>query len=285
MTLQSTGKLSMSDAASNLSLSYPVSLSTLYGYGGVVPGSGKVSFSNLYGVANASGAVPSGARVNLQPRNLALSNASPVTSWDVLTQANSAKRPVFRTTGGFLNKSYISFLATSSQFLYAPSAITMQCGTNAGYTAVMLLKFRDPASDWERVYQGYPGSSTTNDYMNFTRYTQRVQTKYDGSGYRSPTQTFSQNTWYTYAFRVSGTTSQTRRDNTVVDSSTGGAALSNCSLNLGVAANIYGGAPSVANSGGNGNIDIGALFIYDRALSDYEMNTIYTYVSTGRAQS
>jgi hypothetical protein len=54
-------------------------------------------------------------------------------------------------------------------------------------------------------------------------------------------------------------------------------------MNFSIAANIYGGPPSTPTSGNFAQIDMGALIMYPRALSDTDMTDLYNYVNNGLA--
>jgi hypothetical protein len=232
--------------------------------------------------------LPAGARVDCQAKNLSLSNNTAVSTWNVLIQNTASKRPIYFSSGGYMNRSYVQFTAASMQFLHSPdgSPITMNCSTGNGYTMFVLMQFRSPNADWERVLQGYTPANLNEDFMTFHKLgnTMRIQAKYQTSTYMAPTNFLYQaNTYYVFSVRVTPSGQEVRVNN-IVQLTAAGGFLNNHQLHLGLAANIFGGLPSVARNNQFGNIDVAALLIYDKRLTDTEMTSVYDYLINGNAQ-
>ena len=239
--------------------------------------------------------IPENPVLSLQPKELAatLANGAAVSTWGTkFIQASTSKRPIFRTTGGLTNGSYVSFTPSSQQFLYSSSPLTMNCALNGGLTYIISVRMKDPKTDWERILQGTLSTDTSTDLISINRDSSNAKLTFNfpGVAYKIPTTTVAQNTWYTYTVRCSNPTNignplnnvVIKRDNVTV-MTTSSTSLQNIVVNLGLGANIYGGAPSSAESANYGNIDIGAFIFYDRALSDADLSLLYDYVAAGSA--
>jgi len=226
--------------------------------------------------------LPTGAVWNLQAKTLTSGSLS---NWGPFTQANSSKRPVSYTTGGFQNGAYVSFNG-SSTFMYTYNQ-TFNAGTNGGHSIGMLIKFKTPVGAWERVIEGLAvGNNTNETFMIFRAGADPLMVFHaPAPTFQYPTDTFAQNTWYiwTYRFRNSDKNCVIKRDTTVLQNKTVTGNSVNFSINASFGVNSYGGDVSAGTTGQYGNFDIGALIIYDRPLSDTEMTNLYAYLSNGNA--
>ena len=248
----------------------------------------KLSTRRTVLVSNASnGILPGTPKVRLETKDISLANAVTVGSWGELVQSNTAKRPVYYTSGGFLGASYVSFARASSQFMHTPdvSPITMNCSTNGGFTMCALVKFKDPLLAWERLFHAELSTDTSSNFAYTSRdnATSNLQVKY-GAATVSTTvaNTIVQNQWAVYALRVTPTSLQLFKNNVEILSAAG-ATLSNNTLHIGLCANISGGLPSAATAGLL-NADIAGFYMYDRALNNIELSQLYAYLLNGRAQ-
>jgi hypothetical protein len=215
--------------------------------------------------------------------------AGSVSTWDVFQQPNSARQPVCVTTGGFNGGAYVQFVRANQRFMYATNqAISI----SSGFTYFLIQRWNTPVNAWERVLQCQSTADNVNEAWVINRYdTQQNMTFHfnrPGLTYATPaSQNFTNGQWYVYSYRYNATnnTLQIRRNNSTIHSvSPANVGPLTYTMNCCLGANSYGVAVTAANSG-FGTFDLGAFIVYDKALTDAEMDSTYAWLAGGGATS
>lgn len=220
---------------------------------------------------------PSNPWAQLEASKLDLSNNSNVSSWGIgiaFTQATTINQPVYFSSGGYDNKSYVFFNRTNSTFLNAGTQ-TLNVSTNGGFTAMALIKYTGTAGGWERIFDFGNGQASSNIFLGRNGASQN----YTFEMYNPSTSTLTtttapiiQDEWAIVACRyIKSSKLQIYKNNTLVIESSIAVDYVNRTLT-----NTYIGRSNWADAYLNAHIS--KLFIYDRNLSDAEMIQLYNYM-------
>jgi hypothetical protein len=206
-----------------------------------------------------------------------LANGDGVADWGAFSQSVVGRQPNFyNQSSGWQNGGYVSFSNSLRKLMYTPSPVTLNIGTNGGLSYALLIRFKAVVTS-EQILSSTAGSNvlsinrnTSTSTLNFTDST-------------VPNAVTALNTWYIFTYRLDNAATRVtiKRDNvTLLDNTSATPNTFNGSMRIGL------GSTATA-SGQSGTLwtsaDIGALILYDRALTDSEMSLLYTYVSSGYA--
>ncbi|KAG2486235.1 hypothetical protein HYH03_015060 [Edaphochlamys debaryana] len=231
---------------------------------------------------SAPSSVLGGAVLALEACALAGAGGSAVASWGEFTQANSARRPVIVGTGGSRGGKYVSFTATSQQFMYLSNKQLNLLSGNGG-TIACVVRFKTPVNQWERIFSAMTVADNKKDVISVYRYSNQTVMEYSFPAWVGVNNAIVNDAWAVYIMRysVSNSSSYFSRNGTALSTTLKGAyPVTNVAANMGLGANVYGGNPSLAVGGNFGNIDMEAFYLWDRSLTDAECTSVYNYLST-----
>lgn len=226
--------------------------------------------------------IPANPLFNLQAKDLA---SGQVSTWGEFGHTVSTRWPTRYATGGYMNKSYVSFNGTTN-YLFASSR-SFTAGTGGGLTYAVLVNFR-AVNAWGRVMQGVQSSATSTDDFVIARVDTTTNMSFHARSvnYQTVNNAITNNEWAIYVYRYRASDKRltiTRNGVTILNTTNATWSMLDQVMNFSIAANIYGGPPSTPTSGNLAQIDMGALIMYPRALSDTEMTDLYNYVNNGLA--
>jgi hypothetical protein len=213
-------------------------------------------------------------------RNLV--NDSKVSFWNGFTQETDANRPVYKSFGGLNNIPFVSFTQANSHFVNGGRK-SLQIATNGGFTCIVLARFTGTATSYERLIDFSTGAG--NDSVMISR--NSTNAEFEFAIYSGTNLSFAltggkinQNVWRVYAFRY--THSSKKREIIVnnVSITDNSNALTTDVTNRTVTQS-YIGRNFSGTSTQYFNGDIGALYVYDRALSDTELTTMHEFLYYG----
>jgi hypothetical protein len=233
---------------------------------------------SFYNITPSIKLYPSAAWAILEASAITQSNNTAVGAWGVVrsfTQATELSRPTYFASGGFNNGAYVFFNRTNSTFLNAATQ-SFYISDNGGFTAMCLIKYTGAAADWERIFDF--GSGSGGDNILLTRYatTQNFEGNVHNSSVMSNVVTTNnpivQEEWFVVAYRyVKQSNLQIYKNNVLQTNATTSTDFINRTVT-----NTYIGKANWNNAYLNAHIS--KLFIYDRALTDTEMTTLYNYM-------
>ena len=224
---------------------------------------------------------PSGPWAVLEASALSQANNTSIAAWGstnrIFSQSTEANKPTYMATGGYNNGPYVYFNRTNSAHLNAGSQ-TLNISTNGGFTTMFLIKFVGTAGAWERVIDFGNGAPSDNIIISRNDATQNFRSvSYNSTTAlerATTTNPIVQEEWCVLTFRYTKQSSiQLWKNNVMIDNGSTSTDLLNRTL-----ANTYIGRSHWADVYLNAHIS--KLFIYDRALSDGEMTTLYNHMTT-----
>jgi hypothetical protein len=194
--------------------------------------------------------------------------------WGLFSQPTLANQPAFESNSVNFNRSNSQFLSNSN--------LRFNCDTNGGFTAIAYLKFTGTASRYERIFDFASTSDSsdagdnlfltryTGDIYNFTSYTSRYLQAIGITG-----GSIIQNEWHTISVvYTKGATTPFKMyknktlstNNAILGFNTSGTTISNYTFR----SNYIGKSNWYTDPYFNGSIR--GLLVYDRALTDSELN-------------
>ena len=224
-----------------------------------------------------SSGLPSNIVLNTGTNELrTLADGDGVANWGVFNQSIVGNQPNFyNQSSSWLNGGYVSFSNSLRKFMYTPSPVTLNIGTNGGLSYALLIKFKDVVTS-EQIL-----SSTGSNVLSISRSMSTNTLDFTGSAVSNAATAL--NTWYIFTYRLDNAATRVtiKRDNvTLLDNMSATTKTFNGSVRIGLGS-------TATSSDESGTLwtsaDIGALIVYDRALTDSEMSLLYTYVSSGYA--
>jgi hypothetical protein len=231
---------------------------------------------NIYSYNYNTSLYPVNPWAILDATTLTLSNASNVSSWGIFKefkQSVTINQPIYYSTGGYNSGAYVFFNRTNSTFLNAGSQL-LNISTNGGFSCMCLMQFTGTAGNWERIFDF--GNSNPNNNIHFSRNSTSQNMTFElyntSTSYATTTTTtpIVQNEWAVLTCRwIKSSIRQIYKNNVLQNSTSFGTDILNRVL-----FNTYIGRSAWPDAYLNANI--AKLFIYDRALSDTEMNSLYT---------
>lgn len=209
--------------------------------------------------------------VALDARTLKLDDGVKVGEWNGFTQSTDANRPTYYSTGGYNNGPYVSFKSGASTFLDGGPR-TVRPNSNGGLTFSVLARVPVQAN-FARYFDLANGSGNDNMMFSPNLNVHRFVVYNGASSVATMTtagKQFDAGVWYVYTFRyrASDLRCQAFENNVLVGTSTASEAITDRSVS-----NSYIGRSGFS---GYGSIDIAALRLYDRYLSDAEITSLYS---------
>ena len=180
-------------------------------------------------------------------------------------------------TGGF--GTYVTFDRTSTHHFTATTPLTLNIGTNKGFTAVAHVRFNGTAGSWERIFDFANGADSSNvmfarnaasTTLNFIiRNAATVIINVNAVG------AIAQDQWAVLACRYDGTanTATLYKNNSQLSIQNSVPVVTDRTLTAGT---CFVGRSNYADAYFNG--DMRALAFYDFALTDYQLTQMYAYM-------
>lgn len=196
------------------------------------------------------------------------------------TQGTVTAQPTYSAVNNPYNGlPYLSFNRTNSQFL-ARSSTTLNIQTNGGFTAMALVRFTGSVGVWERIFDF--GSGAANNNLVFARSVStnnlhfaalNASTEYNVTSTTNP---IVQGEWAVFGCRYNGTTrlAELFKNGTLVGSTTFSAAITNRTTTINYIGRSNWGQDAYLNG------DLASLYAYDRFLSDADLTTLYSLITT-----
>ncbi len=230
----------------------------------------------------------SNLRVNLQTKAI---NSARVSAWDIFTQYSAAQQPYWFNNTGINGRSAVSFYTPSNTMMWA-SNVTFNTSTTGGFTFAMYCKFTSNTF-WERIIEATPNSNPVFEQFVVSRVGSSCNLNISIAGNASGIGNIPivNNTYsiiiYRYAF--SNNNHKVWQSNVLVYNSNTSVSIGSGGWNIGLGANIYGSNNFTTGLSPNqnqfGGFDLQALFMYDRALTDVEIDLLYNYLNANSASS
>jgi len=189
-----------------------------------------------------------------------------VSRWNTFSQYTTLNQPTFDGTS-------VNFNRTNSHTL-ANNSLTLNIQTNGGFTAIVYVKFSGSVGSSERIFEFANGTSGNSDNIILCRnstgnsiYAALVSLSTVNASLASSSGAIIQEQWMIVSLRYTGSALQVYKNKTLIGSS----------IISGTPANrttIYNNIGKSNSSAGDSyfNGSIGGLLVYDRALSDTELN-------------
>jgi hypothetical protein len=240
---------------------------------------GDSVYPRISSIAIPAPQLPTGAVYEVDVRNLTLSTGSSVSQIGRFTQSVASQRPTYTSSGGYKSFPYMSFNRTASQFLEAPMT-TFNIATNGGFTAMALVRFTGTAGVWERIFESGNAINTPDNNIILTRNVTTTNLTFSlrtglPEYQLTRNSSITQNSWQIFGFRYSTSNNLTEIfvNGSLATSGTSSVTLTNRTQ----VSNFIG--RSTFTSDAYSNMDFTSLYVYDRALSDTEMTSLYRYVT------
>lgn len=223
--------------------------------------------------------------------------STPVQQWSTFTQSTVANRPLWSSTGGYNNGKYVAFTGSPLAMIKTTST-TFPVSSNGGITFAMLYKITAQTVDgWERVFQSNKAAGgeafvvsrwgATNDLMIqlYNDAGQQVVAHKLPSGWAI-------GTWKVMVFRYKTSTQNisfwqsTSTTPVTIDianpavSATATVVANNLSIN---ANECILGAQSIGFTPSYGMLQLGGMFLYNRSLTDNEVQSIFSFYQNSNA--
>jgi hypothetical protein len=219
--------------------------------------------------------------VRLESKDLVLTSGGAVAAWGPFTQGTSANRPVYFSTGGLHNGSYVNFTSASSQFLTGPT-LNFDISTNGGLTVFALVRFLTSGDQRIFDFNTSSGTGSSNRILLYQQGGRELNffAINATTGMFLPAVIIEYNQWAVYAVHLGATTGSQvcfyrngqllKTDVTTININ-----------NITPAFNSIGRRSTSATGYMNGGL--GALFVYDRLLDTSEFQAVNSYLMQGAA--
>ena len=237
--------------------------------------------------------IPVNPVINVQIKDIVLHNTTSIQNWNVnFNQATISKAPVFKSDGGHQNNAFASFTKSAVQHVYTTAATTA-CNflSNGGMTWLLVARFLPTtitASSGEYIVQASAGSTEMFGLRRIgTNGTdlQLVVRTHNGttlSEINLASGIPALNTWYVLACRYDSSTKvlELRHNGAATTSLNDVDATTSFGYNFaGLDISVGGTIATTATTATCTNIDIGSFILYDRALSNIELEDLEDYVN------
>lgn len=241
----------------------------------------KLSSSFPSSIHLPQNSVPSGSIVRIDANDITTTTGTSIGSLGGFSQSTASQCPTYFTENGFNNLPYLTFNRTNSQFLNG-GAKTLNIASNGGFTAMVLARFTGSVGAWERIFHFGAGSGANEpNSIIFSRSASSNNLSFYGLNTNTYTVAVTstageivQNEWAIFACRYT-------LSSTLVEFFKNGRqtySVASGSLNNRTSATSYIGRAELSSDSYT-NIDIAALYVYDRALSNTEMTSLYSTIT------
>ena len=213
------------------------------------------------------------ARVALDSRQLTnfMETNTGVYDWGSFIQQTASQRPTYASSGGYKGLPYVSFNRTNSQHLQLPS-ITLNMASNGGFTSLAVVRFTGTAGISERIFDFGNGQANNNIlfYRDATSARLAFYLANNSLGYFLNTNSqIVQNEWALFACRYNTSTNfvELFKNGTRVASGVSTQTMTDRTLT-----SNFIGRPNWNDGTQYSNMDLASLCVFDRALTDVELN-------------
>jgi len=223
---------------------------------------------------------PTGAWAVLEASTISQSNNTKIATWGSTTQTfiqtTETNKPTYFTTGGYNNGPYVYFNRLNSNYLNAGTR-TLNISTNGGFTSVCLIKFTGSVGASERIHDlgnnAYDMNLAFNRLGTSQNFGLDIYNSSSTEYVNSANNEIVQEEWMVLAVRyIKQSKIQAYKNNVMLIDKTITTDFTDRTIT-----NTYIGRSNWTNDAYL-NAHISKLFIYDRALTDTEMTTLYNYI-------
>jgi hypothetical protein len=197
-------------------------------------------------------------------------NIKKITSWG---PASNVGDPTYICSGGYYDGNFVR-CAQGSNYFTVPSQVTLNSYTNAGFTAVAMVRFTKDARSNECIFS----FSNNNNYIEFARHSNTSQLKFatdeiSATPLITPSNTIRQNEWALFSILYDGISNELsiykNIEYNIVDLIITHTPIATVSLSSYISDKTFNALTNM--SIGNANLDISHLYILDRLLNSYEL--------------